>query len=167
MGGYTQFFLNALFGSIFLVARTPPYSSFPSDSNLTYDLPEVAISQPLPPRPDIQDVHAPIAEMQRGLWQSIIPVLISCVPNPGYFVAGGVAGIVSRTATAPLDRLKVYLIAQISVKDEAVSAAKSGNVFRAAFRAFKPLIIATRELWQAGGMRSLYAGKLECISTQI
>ncbi|KAF2120832.1 calcium dependent mitochondrial carrier protein-like protein [Lophiotrema nucula] len=158
MGGYKQLFLNALFGSIFLVARTPPYSSFQSDPNVAFDMPEVAVSQPLPPRPDVQDVDAPIAEMQRVSWQTIIPVLISCVPNPGYFVAGGVAGIVSRTATAPLDRLKVYLIAQVSVKDEALSAAKSGNVFRAAFSAFKPLIIATKELWQAGGMRSLYAG---------
>lgn len=30
----------------------------------------------------------------------------------GYFLAGGFAGVISRTATAPFDRLKVYLIAQ-------------------------------------------------------
>ncbi|CAI6254492.1 unnamed protein product [Periconia digitata] len=76
----------------------------------------------------------------------------------GYFVAGGLAGIVSRTSTAPLDRLKVYLIAQTSTAKEAVSAAKHGNVLRAAANAWKPLVFATKELWQAGGIRSLYAG---------
>lgn len=30
----------------------------------------------------------------------------------GYFWAGGIAGVVSRTCTAPFDRIKVYLIAQ-------------------------------------------------------
>lgn len=85
-------------------------------------------------------------------------MLIACVPNPGYFVAGGVAGIVSRTSTAPLDRLKVYLIAQTNVAEEAVVAAKHGNIIRAALNAWRPLATATKELWQAGGMRSLYAG---------
>lgn len=118
-----------------------------------------AISQPLPPRPDVQDLHAPLAEVQRGLWQGFKSVLIACVPNPGYFVAGGVAGIVSRTSTAPLDRLKVYLIAQTGVTEEAVSAVKSGNLLRAAANAWRPLAAATKELWQAGGMRSLYAGE--------
>lgn len=67
--------------------------------------------------------------------------------------------VVSRTSTAPLDRLKVYLIAQTSVTKETVEAAKSGNIIRAAFNAWRPLAGALRELWQAGGMRSLYAGK--------
>ena len=88
-------------------------------------------------------------------------MLIACVPNPGYFVAGGLAGIVSRTSTAPLDRLKVYLIAQTSVTKEAVVAAKSGNILQAAVNAWRPLAGATKELWQAGGIRSLYAGELK------
>lgn len=164
--GIAQKFLHALFGSIFLIARTPPHSSPSSDYIESFQMvspaeaSRSAVSQTLPPRYDVEDLHVPIAEAQKGLIEGFKSVLIACVPNPGYFVAGGVAGIVSRTSTAPLDRLKVYLIAQTNVTKEAVAAAKSGNVFRAALNAWRPLAVATKELWQAGGMRSLYAGKL-------
>lgn len=76
----------------------------------------------------------------------------------GYFLAGAIAGVVSRTATAPLDRLKVYLIAQTNVKDEAIKAAKSGAPVQAAKHASRPLIKASRTLWRMGGIRSLFAG---------
>ncbi|KAI4142382.1 MAG: hypothetical protein L6R39_004956 [Caloplaca ligustica] len=79
-------------------------------------------------------------------------------PRPGYFLAGGIAGVVSRTATAPLDRIKVYLIAQTSVKDEAINAAKSGAPVKAAKHASRPLIEASKTLWRMGGLRSLFAG---------
>lgn len=79
-------------------------------------------------------------------------------PHLGYFIAGGMAGVVSRTATAPLDRLKVYLIAQTGVKESATSAVKSGAPLKAAGSAGRTLIEATKELWRAGGIRSLFAG---------
>lgn len=164
--GTAQQFLQCFFGSIILVARTPPYSS---SSNYiaplemaTHSSSKLAISETLPPRPDEGEIHFPLVEVQTGLLESFGTMLIGCVPNPGYFVAGGVAGIVSRTSTAPLDRLKVYLIAQTSVAEEAVAAAKHGNIFRAALNAWRPLATATKELWEAGGMRSLYAGKYRC-----
>ena len=76
----------------------------------------------------------------------------------GYFLAGAMAGVVSRTVTAPLDRLKVYLIAQTGVKEQAVQAAKEGAVVQAAKQASRPIVDAIKALWRAGGFRSLFAG---------
>ena len=78
--------------------------------------------------------------------------------STGYFIAGGLAGMISRTATAPLDRLKVYLIAQTGSKEAAVAAAKEGAPVQAVKHLGQPLIDATKELWKAGGVRSLFAG---------
>ena len=96
----------------------------------------------------IEDRHAPTEML----------LLTDLFPPVGYFLAGGIAGVVSRTATAPLDRLKVYLIAQIVVKDDTINLAKSGAPLKAAKTAGRPLIEATKALWQMGGLRSLFAG---------
>ena len=67
--------------------------------------------------------------------------------------------MVSRTATAPLDRLKVYLIAQTGdLKGDALKAAKQGDAVQVAKNASRPLVLAVKELWRAGGIRSLFAG---------
>lgn len=81
------------------------------------------------------------------------------IPQLGYFIAGGIAGVVSRTATAPLDRLKVYLIAKTGVKVSSIRAAKDGAPLAAAGDASKTLLDALKELWRAGGVRSLFAGE--------
>lgn len=85
--------------------------------------------------------------------------LIDFVPHVGYFLAGGLSGITSRTLTAPLDRLKVYLIAQTGTADDAVHAVKKGRALAATKHGARTLMLAWNELWAAGGIRSLFAGK--------
>lgn len=84
--------------------------------------------------------------------------LTKILPDPGYFAAGAIAGVVSRTATAPLDRLKVFLIANTGSVEDSVHAVKKGNALAAVKHVGRPLIDATKELWKAGGVRSLFAG---------
>jgi solute carrier family 25 phosphate transporter 23/24/25/41 len=162
--GTAQRFLRFLFGSLFLVAHTPPYKPLAQEHHASLNVGSssnsaLAFPGTLPPRSDDEKTKSSVEEIRAGIIESLGTMLIACVPNPGYFVAGGLAGIVSRTSTAPLDRLKVYLIAQTSVAEEAVIAAKHGNILRAVMNAWRPLATATKELWQAGGMRSLYAGR--------
>ncbi|KAK7436768.1 hypothetical protein Landi51_12382 [Colletotrichum acutatum] len=85
--------------------------------------------------------------------------LTDFAPDPGYFVAGAVAGGLSRTATAPLDRLKVYLLVNTRASTEtAASALKQGRPLVALNNAVRPFSDAVKDLWKAGGMRSLFAG---------
>jgi solute carrier family 25 phosphate transporter 23/24/25/41 len=96
----------------------------------------------------VQTEAAPVGRMR----------LTEILPDPGYFAAGAIAGAFSRTATAPLDRLKVYLIANISSNNAPLQAAKQGNAIAATKMVGQPLIAACKELWRAGGIRSLFAG---------
>lgn len=85
-------------------------------------------------------------------------VLTGLLPDPGYFLAGGMSGVTSRTLTAPLDRLKVYLIAQTGQASATTAAAKQGSPLLATKRGLGTISSALQDLWAAGGIRSLFAG---------
>ncbi|KAL3962228.1 hypothetical protein ACCO45_003751 [Purpureocillium lilacinum] len=77
----------------------------------------------------------------------------------GYFLAGAIAGGVSRTATAPLDRLKVYLLVNTKSSSETAAAAlRQGRPIAALQNSLRPIKDAVRDLFQSGGLRSFFAG---------
>ncbi|KAK3397107.1 mitochondrial carrier domain-containing protein [Sordaria brevicollis] len=85
--------------------------------------------------------------------------LTELLPDAGYFLAGAVSGGVSRTATAPLDRLKVFLLVNTKPKATiAVEAAKSGQPLVAIRNAGGPIFDAIKTLWRAGGIKTFFAG---------
>lgn len=88
--------------------------------------------------------------------------LTELLPDAGYFLAGAVSGGVSRTATAPLDRLKVFLLVNTKPKATiAVEAAKSGQPLVAIRNAGGPIFDAIKTLWRAGGVKTFFAGELK------
>ena len=86
--------------------------------------------------------------------------LTDFIPDPGYFLAGAIAGGVSRTATAPLDRLKVYLLVNTTADSEtALAAIKQGRPIAAAKNAARPFTDAVRHLYRSGGLKGFFAGE--------
>ena len=90
-------------------------------------------------------------------------ILTELVPDPGYFLAGAIAGGVSRTATAPLDRIKVYLLVNTSSKaaETAAGSAKQARLASAAKNAARPFKDAIRDILRSGGIKSFFAGEFE------
>lgn len=89
--------------------------------------------------------------------------LTSYLPEPGYFIAGAAAGGVSRTATAPLDRLKVFLLVNTQSKPGAIDAVKGGEAVQALRATGRPIRDAIVNLYKTGGFRTFFAGKY-CVS---
>ena len=163
-------FLNTFFGSLVAIAtpqtrkstaQRPVLSQIPEhQNNATNDTCPSLFPWDPGEETQVDSVEAiePAALFELPVQKSRLRLLTDFLPHPGYFIAGGVAGVVSRTVTAPLDRLKVYLIAQTGIKGEAVQAVKSGAPIQATKLATRPLIEATKALWRLGGIQSMFAG---------
>ncbi|KAK0704918.1 mitochondrial carrier domain-containing protein [Lasiosphaeris hirsuta] len=105
---------------------------------------------------DMQDV----SESQQEDEEAVESKLTDLLPEPGYFLAGAVSGGVSRTITAPLDRLKVFLLVNTKARDPvaALGAAKHGHPIVALRSASGPILEAMTTLWKTGGFRTFFAG---------
>lgn len=165
-----QRFPTAFFGAIPKLLKPPPSKSPsrgtpPPINEACAPLPVTDLQpntfpwDPGDPSPKLPEVPQSAISFESNPPSKKEGLLTDRLPHPGYFLAGGIAGVVSRTATAPLDRLKVYLIAQTGVKQEAVQAIKEGAPVQAAKKASRPLVEAGRALWRMGGIRSLFAGE--------
>lgn len=162
-------FLRVFFGAIVDIAK-PHHPPRQTHWDVVYDEPEYDDpripfeAQYLSP-PDMafgrdqpQERETMELDTELTLWESVT-ALTDFLPKPGYFVAGALSGAVSRTSTAPLDRLRVYLIAQTGTAQSAVQAAKTGAPATAIKHAGSTLVNAVKDLWAAGGVRSLFAGR--------
>lgn len=95
--------------------------------------------------------------------------LTQYVPHPGYFLAGALAGGISRTATAPFDRLKVYLLVNTRGGSSGTKAAMAAATAPGATtgepaaanlrKTGRPIRDAIVNLYRAGGLRTFFAGK--------
>ncbi|KAF1984771.1 calcium dependent mitochondrial carrier protein-like protein [Aulographum hederae CBS 113979] len=166
--GTLKSFLISCFGALFEIAHTrkPVISLPPATIDIPPDdMPSAQVrAEPLrvPPGSSNSTFSDEITRtsptVESSTWAIVKAELIECVPKPGYFLVGALSGIVSRTSTAPLDRLKVFLIAQTGATRDAVQAVKTGSPKHIARGFWTPLANATKELWAAGGIRSLFAG---------
>ena len=182
LGMTSQFLIDSLFGAITQIYTTPPRTRTPTK---THSMPEPTPSEQIDDPASLvfedEDPHMPLKPARRKddstTSSQMTPAsqtqddeqdpqespLTEVFPLIGYFAAGGLSGITSRTATAPLDRLKVYLIAQTGSASEAVQAAKGGAVLQATKHGSRTLWNACKELWAAGGIRSLFAGTISLL----
>ncbi|KAH3682808.1 hypothetical protein WICPIJ_006267 [Wickerhamomyces pijperi] len=81
----------------------------------------------------------------------------------GFFLAGGLSGVVSRTCTAPFDRIKVFLIARSDLSSTILnnksSLAQNHMGGKVPVEKIKsPIVKAATAIYKSGGLRAFYTG---------
>lgn len=90
-----------------------------------------------------------------------VTVVNEILKGGAFFLAGGLSGVVSRTCTAPFDRIKVFLIARTDlsstlIHNKAELAKQHGKVPLNKIKS--PLVKAATTLYRQGGLRAFYVG---------
>ncbi|CAH1759740.1 2967_t:CDS:2 [Entrophospora sp. SA101] len=116
--------------------------------------------------PDIYQYYEVVAQV------SIDGDVIIPETNPRYLIAGALAGAVSRTATAPFDRLKIYLQTQTNLNLSPLPSLQSlSSSFLPSSKNIDPIqhkknhyhrlnniIYAIKDLYSSGGMLNFFRG---------
>ncbi|AET40132.1 Ca(2+)-binding ATP:ADP antiporter SAL1 Ecym_5377 [Eremothecium cymbalariae DBVPG len=79
----------------------------------------------------------------------------------GFFLAGGFSGVISRTCTAPFDRIKVFLIARTDLSSTLLNSKEKllyNNPRADLSKIRSPLVKAAQSLYRQGGLRAFYVG---------
>lgn len=84
----------------------------------------------------------------------------------GFFLAGGLSGVVSRTCTAPLDRIKVFLIARTDLSSTLLKNKTQLRHHIEELRHKKippqkiesPLVRSIKTIYKQGGIKAFYVG---------
>ncbi|KAB5585275.1 mitochondrial carrier domain-containing protein [Coniochaeta sp. 2T2.1] len=182
--GTVGFIFQALFGTLVKLASQPPIPLKPPrppppDENTALNV-QTGYSSEIPPSTatmqskndaGFDDYEAAVLQFEEEealdsheirqieATKTAKSKLTEYLPHPGYFLAGAVSGGVSRTATAPLDRLKVYLLVNTQTSTTvALDAVKRGRIVTALRNSYRPFGDAVVTLWKAGGFRTFFAG---------
>ncbi|KAG9291157.1 hypothetical protein G9A89_013029 [Geosiphon pyriformis] len=115
----------------------------------------------LPSETNLQEIYN---FYQSGAQVNIDGEVVISPTDPKYFLAGAIAGAVSRTATAPFDRLKIYLQTQTVSPRKLNVFVKRGkklnelNEIPSIPPGWKKATTAIKELYQKGGILNFFRG---------
>lgn len=105
-----------------------------------------------------------ISDMDVVLLDGDVTLVLDVLSGFGYFAAGGLSGVVLRTATAPFDRIKVFLIARADLLSTLLHSKRSIQSHMHKEPAVElakirlPLVKAATTIWRQGGLRGFYVG---------